>query len=286
MKALKRTVNKLLGRLGYEMRKKPIANDEPANVVWEPIGLEGLIPPRELWVDPSDPLYWFFGYPWEYRVYLTLLCGMQKDASVLELGCNHGRTMLMLLKYLEPPGRYEGLDILPKHIEFAQKHIHAQYPLANFTLADVYNGLYNPQGKHRAAEYRFPYADNWFDIVYAVSVYTHLSPPDAANYLKESRRVLRKGGRCLFSFFILDYYGGPGTPTSPLFEFKYSMDGHDDVALYNKEIPENVIAYKISLIKQMAERAGLRIKQIIPGYWSKTHNVGVNEQDLVLFEAV
>jgi hypothetical protein len=58
------------------------------------------------------------------------------------------------------------------------------------------------------------------------------------------------------------------------------------VALYNKEIPENLIAYKISLIKQMAERAGLRIQQIIPGFWSKTHKVGVNEQDLVLFEAV
>jgi SAM-dependent methyltransferase len=268
------------------MRKKPIANGAPANVVWEPIGLEGLIPPRELWVDPSDPLYWFFGYPWEYRAYLTLLCGMQKDASVLELGCNHGRTMLMLLKYLEPPGRYEGLDILPKHIEFAQKNIHAQYPLANFTLADVFNGWYNPHGKHKAADYRFPYADNSFDIVYAVSVYTHLSPPDAANYLKESRRVLRQEGRCLFSFFILDYYRGPGTPTCPSFEFKYSMDGYDDVALYNKEIPESVIAYKISLIKQMAERARLRIKQIIPGYWSKTHKTGVNEQDLVLLESI
>jgi hypothetical protein len=36
----------------------------------------------------------------------------------------------------------------------------------------------------------------------------------------------------------------------------------------------------------MASEAGLKVLRIIPGFWSKAHKVGVNEQDLILFEAV
>ncbi len=268
----------VLAPLGYEVRKK-------GKVRWEPIGLEDVIPPRELWVGPTDPLYWFFGYMWEYRAYLTLLCKMQRDASVLELGCSHGRTMLALLDYLEPPGRYEGLDIAPQKIDFAQQNIHSKYPLFNFTLADVYNNFYNPQGKHKASCYRFPYEDSWFDVVYAASLFTHLLPPDAANYFNESRRVMRKGGLCLFSFFLLDYYRGPGTSVSNLYEFDHPLDV-DGAAIHNPAMPEQVIAYGIPLTAKMATQAGFGLKSIVPGFWSKTHKLGVNEQDLLLLEAV
>ncbi len=275
---LKRASDAVLGPFGYEFRRK-------SRVHWEPVGLDGLIPPRDLWVGRDDHLYWFFGYFWEYRAYLTLLCGLRRDHSVLELGCSHGRTMLALLDYLEPPGRYEGLDISSKHIKFAQNNIHTRYPQFNFTTADVYNKLYNPQGKQRGDTYKFPYADSWFDVVYAASVFTHLLPLDAANYLKESRRVLRKGGLCLFSFFVLDYYRGPGTSCASMFEFDHPLAGFDDVAVYNPQFPELDIAYKIGLIEKMASESGLKVQRIVPGWWSRAE-FGVNQQDLALLEAV
>ncbi len=275
---LKRASDAVLGPFGYEVRRK-------SSVRWEPVGLDGLIPPRDLWEGPTDPLYWFFGYFWEYRAYLTLLCGLRRDHSVLELGCSHGRTMLALLDYLEPPGRYEGFDISSKKIEFAQNNIHTQYPHFNFTTADVYNKLYNPQGKQRGDTYKFSYVDSWFDVVYAASVFTHLLPLDAANYLKESRRVLRKGGLCLFSLFVLNYYRGPGTPTASLYEFNHPLAGFDGVAVHNPQLPEQVIAYEIGVIEKMASEAGLKVQRIVPGFWSKAE-FGVNEQDLALLEAV
>jgi len=195
----KRTINRSLGLIGYEIHKQSLLR-------YEPIGLERLIPPRHLWVGPGDPL--FIGGAWEYRTYLTLLCGMRKDASVLKLGCNHGSTMLMLLDYLEPPGGYEGLDILAAQISFAQQSIHSRYPHFNFNLADVYNKFYNPTGKQNADAYTFPFADGSFDIVYGASLFTHLVPSDTVNYLKEGRPVLLAGGQCLFSFFVLDCYRG------------------------------------------------------------------------------
>ena len=276
---MKRASNAILGPFGYEVRRK-------SSVCWEPVGLDGLIPPRDLWVAPGDPLYWFFGYFWEYRAYLTLLCELRVDHSVLELGCSHGRTMLALLDYLEPPGRYEGLDIDPKKIEFAQNNIHSRYPHFNFTVADVFNKFYNPEGKQRGDAYRFPYVDGLFDIVYAASVFTHLLPPDAANYLKESRRVMREGGLCLFSFFCLDHYRGPGTSTHSIYEFDHPLDNFDGVAVYNSQLPEHVIAYNIATIKKLASEAGLKVQRIVPGFWSKAHKVGVNEQDLILLKAI
>jgi hypothetical protein len=101
----KRLINHSLNLMGYEIHQR-------SKFQHEPVGLEGLIPPRHLWVSPGYPLYVFIGSAWEYRAYLILLCGMGKDASVLELGCNHGRTMLLHVDYLELPGKYEGLNIL------------------------------------------------------------------------------------------------------------------------------------------------------------------------------
>jgi SAM-dependent methyltransferase len=276
---LRHASDAILGPFGYLIERK-------SKVRWEPVGLDGLIPPRDLWEGPNDPLYWFFGYLWEYRAYLTLLCELRVDHSVLELGCSHGRTMLALLDYLKPPGRYEGLDINLKKIEFAQTNIHARYPHFNFTAADVYNKCYNPKGRQRGDTYSFPYVDGSFDVVYAASVFTHLVPRDAANYLKESRRVLRKNGRCLFSFFVLDYYRGPGTSTANFYEFEHPLVDFDGVAVYDSQAPESVIAYDITTIEKMASEAGLKVLRIIPGFWSKAHRVGVNEQDLILFEAV
>ena len=111
-------------------------------------------------------------------------------------------------------------------------------------------------------------------------------PPDAANYLKQSRRVLRKGGLCLFSFFVLDYYRGPGTSTSDIYEFDHPLADFEGVAVYESQVPEHVIAYKIDTIKKIVSEAGLKVLRIVPGFWSNTHRVGVNEQDLILLEAV
>src|SRR5262249_50074734 len=135
---LARIVQESLIRMGFSsLRWYPYLSSE----------LEDVIPPRELWVGRGDPLSHFLRWPYEYRAYLTLLCEMRQDASVLELGCHHGRTMLVLLDYLQPPGRYEGLDILPKHIEFAQSKIHTKFPIFNFKHADINNKLYNPNGQ-------------------------------------------------------------------------------------------------------------------------------------------
>jgi len=43
----------------------------------------------------------------------------------------------------------------------------------------------------------------FFDIVYLVSVFTHMIPPSIENYTKQISRVLKKNGKCLTSMFLL-----------------------------------------------------------------------------------
>ena len=279
---------KLIGGKGVGGTSPETVGSQGASSRWEPVlyaGWESVVPPRDFWAGPGDPLVHFFRWPWEYLSYLTLLCEMREDAAVLELGCNHGRTMLGLLGYLRSPGRYEGLDILPAQIAFAQEHIRPDSFEARFTVADVYNGAYNPTGKFRASEFCFPYTDASFDVAYAASLFTHLLPADASNYFRETRRILKPGGRALFSFFLLDDYRGPGTSACSLYEFNFPLPGNAGVAVHDEEHPEAVIAYDRHSIHRMAKEAGLGVSRFVPGVWSRSHAVSVNEQDLVLLEA-
>jgi len=254
-----------------------------APLLWP--NLRPLVPPRALWVGPQDPFVHFVRWMWEFRAYLVLLCDLGSDSAVLELGCNHGRTMLGLVDYLRPPGRYEGLDIMPAQIAFAQERIQAAYPHCRFTLADIYNQIYNPGGRLAADAYVFPYADASFDVAYAASLFTHLTPPAASTYLRQTRRVLKPGGRALYSFFVLDHYRGPGTSAWEGYEFNHPLPGHADVAVFNPAMPEQIIAYGSCAITRMAEDAGLRVERILPGFWSATQTRSLNEQDLVLLRA-
>lgn len=247
--------------------------------------LRPFVPPRHLWVGPGDPFIHFFRWPWEFRSYLVVLCGLRRDASVLDLGCSHGRTMLGLLDYLRPPGRYEGLDILAPQIEFAQHAISSAFPHFNFTLADIHSPVYNPAGSASADAYAFPYPDATFDVAYAASLFSHLVPDATRNYLLQTRRVLKPGGQCLFSFFALDHYRGPGTSVAPLYEFNHPYPSDSQVAVHDPAVPEQLIAYRTARLEQLAADAGLTLERVLPGYWSNTPASCVNEHDLALLRA-
>ncbi len=243
---------------------------------------DALVPPRELWIGANDPISHYYRWPWEYLAYLTLLTDLRRDQAVLELGCGHGRTARGLIEYLRPPGRYVGLDVDRPRLTDAQQRIQARFPHFQFVWADVRNAHYNPTGEIDAAAYRFPFADATFDVIYAASLFTHLLPEETRNYIGEARRVLKPGGRCLFSFFVLDQYRGWRTSVSPLYEFNNPLPGHDGVGVRDLAHPDAVIAYSVANITSHARAAGFRVDRLLPGFWSNPPDRWVNEQDMVL----
>jgi hypothetical protein len=96
---------------------------------------------------------------------------------------------------------------------------------------------------------------------------------------------MRTGGKCLYSFFVLDFYGGTGTSSDPLYGFDGRVPGLERVGVRDIERPAAVIAYERGLIEELAAQGGMRVERVIPGYWSVQSEYAVNEQDLVLLEA-
>ena len=48
-------------------------------------------------------------------------------------------------------GRYEGIDVVPRGIEWCRQAITPRYPNFRFQVADLYNRHYNPAGRFSAA---------------------------------------------------------------------------------------------------------------------------------------
>lgn len=129
--------------------------------------------------------------------------GLNRDSKVLEIGCGCGRFAFGLSDVLED-GAYTGIDIDAPSIVSAKNNTFLQRKKFRFEHLDVHNAEYNPTGKVSANEYRFEFDDNSFDVVFLVSVFTHMLPDDVKNYIKEIGRMLKPGGHLMFTTFVMD----------------------------------------------------------------------------------
>jgi SAM-dependent methyltransferase len=140
----------------------------------------------------------------EFLGYFIDLADLTPSESVLDVGSGMGRKALPLTEYLDEEGSYHGLEIVKLGVKWCNRVIARDRPNWSFTWADVYNGLYNPEGATPPREYRFPFDDDVFDLVVLGSVFTHMLPADVERYLNEIARVTRPGGRTLISYFLVN----------------------------------------------------------------------------------
>jgi ubiquinone/menaquinone biosynthesis C-methylase UbiE len=97
-------------------------------------------------------------------------------ARVLELGCAGGR-MIRQLDDVAREGEVWGTDISAEHVMWCKRNLS---PPFHFVVTTTTPHL--------------PFADNYFDLIYAGSVFTHIDDL-ADTWLLELRRVLKPGGR-------------------------------------------------------------------------------------------
>ena len=256
----------------------------PAWLAYEP----ELVPPLGLMaLEGIEVIEEWLRWGEEWSVLLRAYAGLGRSTAALEIGCGLGRIAFPLRYVLGASGSYDGFEIVRAKVEFLTAHFTPSYPNFRFTWADVLNTHYNPEGKVEAREYVFPYPDASFDVVFAASVFTHMSPENTARYLAESARVLRPGGRCLFSFFLLDNYQPPSLRPKPFARADFDFDEHerpDGFAASFPTDPERMTAYRVSLVERLAGGAGLCLAgEPLPGYWSGRAN-WVGAQDLLVFE--
>jgi SAM-dependent methyltransferase len=110
--------------------------------------------------------------------------GLTPSSYLVDIGCGSGRLAIPLAPFLT--GRYLGTDIVPDLVERAR--IAASRPDWRFEVVQ---------------DIAIPEVDGAVDMVCAFSVFTHLLHEQSYLYLEEARRVLRPGGKIVFSFLEL-----------------------------------------------------------------------------------
>ena len=103
---------------------------------------------------------------------------LESARDILEWGCSTGR---VLRQFADLPGQVNlwGCDIDEQAIEWTQRHFEGRFRFFSTTL-----------------EPHLPVADNSFDFIYGISIFTHISH-NIDTWLMELRRIIRPGGAVL-----------------------------------------------------------------------------------------
>lgn len=216
----------------------------------------------------------------EFLRYFTDFGKLKPNESVLDVGCGVGRMAVPLTRFLDKDGSYEGFDIVKTGIDWCNNNISRKFPNFHFQRADIFNRAYNPEGKFDAANWRFPYQSGTFDFLFLTSVFTHMLPQAMENYFSEIRRVLRRDGRCLITFFLLNAKSVELIDQrKSTLDFKYDLGGYRVV---NKDAPESAVAYAEQYIRSLYQKNDMMI--IEPVYYGSWCGRGdfLSYQDIIV----
>ena len=157
-------------------------------------------------------------------------------ARVLDLGCGCGRVGRWLLSTSRPE-RYVGIDLHAGMIEWCQTNLAA--PGFEYVHQDVVNPGLNPNGSFSVA----PVPDGTYDLVLAVSFFTHVIEEHVRFYLDEVVRVLAPEGTFFSTWFLFDKIGFP------------MMQDFQNALYINPGDPTNAVIYDRGwLLGELSER--------------------------------
>jgi SAM-dependent methyltransferase len=138
------------------------------------------LPPRRLMVGVgwSGDADWFLQSGRALFESVVSLVPVAAESSILDFGCGCGRVTRY---WADHPGAVVGSDFDARAIKWCRRNL----PFASFEC----NRLAPP----------LPFSDATFDLVYALSVFTHFTAELQLAWRDELRRVLRPGGHLLIT---------------------------------------------------------------------------------------
>ena len=219
---------------------------------------------RDMFEGPSG-LDNFKAHGEEFLEIYKSVCGLRPDEIMLDVGSGIGRKTLPLTGYFGPAARYEAIELVPAGVKWCSERYTPRFPNFRFQLIDVYNKHYNPTGRYKPSEFRFPFDDDTFTFVMLGSVFTHMLPNDLSHYLAEIHRVMARGGRCLITYFLLNDESrllvAAGRSTQDL---RFGTGVYRTVS---EERPEDAIGYDEPWLMEQYHRIGLTVKNVYYGSW-------------------
>lgn len=215
----------------------------------------------------------------------------KESSMILDIGCGTGLLAIASEPFLGRDGKYTGIDVMKKDIDFCRKH----YPSTHFEFIhlDVSNPVYAPAQKD--ARSRWPVESEVVDVAIALSVWTHLNEDDAIFYFKEISRVLKPDGKAIVTFFVLDETYEKSLSMRSGTEGRFHMTSQDrwvfDQPSYESDawfhpkwarVPENAIGITRVGIDRLVSNSGLELVQQHQGNWKEAP--GMFFQDVLIFQ--
>lgn len=127
--------------------------------------------------DNQEYLDWGFDDKNHIEAQMSKYLGYAENVAILDFGCSSGRVLRHFFPYVGSKGwKLYGVDVQARPIQWMREHFPNDFC--------VYTGTTMP---------KLPFPDNQFDVIYGISVFTHIKF-NWDMWLLELRRVLKPGG--------------------------------------------------------------------------------------------
>ena len=127
----------------------------------------------------------------------------------------------------------------------------------------------------------FPYGDGEFDLVFLTSIFTHMPASHVRRYLSEINRVLKPGGRCLCTAFLLNEEAeGLIAAGKSAEEMVFRIDDYFSTSL---EVPERATGFSEGRFLQWCRERELTVSETYYGCWCGRSEF-LSYQDILLLD--
>lgn len=229
---------------------------------------EELVPPRDLLATIGSTPESFAangeGFVTEYVVRRAKLMPSER---VLDIDCGYAHKAKPLVRYLDETGLYDGFEANQAAVEWCRA-AYSDHPNFRFTLAMSRDNESADINALAAAEYCLPYADETFDLVVCEGLFLRLPPTQLPKYVKEIARVLKTNGRCVVGAFLLTSETTALAPSENcIVSFPFERD---ECRVSSLDDPSPAVAVREDFIRDMFRRHGLRVCEVVYGFWANT----------------
>lgn len=167
----------LLDKLRFHIEKQ---KNRKVNAEFKRNNADVVLPPDYL-IYESFQLHYakYFTESVESAKWIAELAGKHielKNINILDWGCGPGRVIRHLPKVVANGCKFYGTDYNQQSIEWCSKN-----------LPDI-------EFNTNSLEAKLPYSDNYFGLIYGISIFTHLSEKMHLEWYQELYRVLKPGG--------------------------------------------------------------------------------------------
>ena len=202
---------------------------------------------------------------WKWLGNLMTIAEIQPTDHVLDVGCGLGNLAYGLAYYLAPTTRYEGFDVMTGVTSWAREAIATKKPNFSFHEHDILHPIYNPTGTLSATDFIFPYQEESFDLVCLINLFTHLRGEVVRHYLKQTSRLLKPGGRCVCTFFLVNEESKNLTAGgSSSHNLVHEIPGG---FTQDTKLPEKAVGFSETVVENWLEDSGLMLVDKYYGSW-------------------